>query len=675
MNNDHKIRQKILKLRKELSMYNYQYYILNQSKISDEEFDKKLKELYLLERDYPELFDTKSPTLTVGHQLSSYISTFHHKYRMYSLKKTYSKKEFLIWIQRIKKIIFYSCSLVCELKYDGVSINLIYKNGLLSHALTRGDGKQGENVIANVRTIKSIPLKLKGGNHPKYLEIRGEIFFEKKIFSEINANRIKHGLRPYYNQRNTASGTLQMKDTKVVASRHLSCIPYSVIGQNLPFNTQYKSFKYLKLWGFNVPKIIFCCNTNTIEEILHFIDYWNNKHHILPYYTDGIVIKINEYKNQYIIGSTNKYPKWAIAYKFNPNKLSETNLLNITFQVGRTGIITPIANVYPVKISGTIIKKVGLYNYRFIQNMKIHNGDSLLLEKGGGIIPKLKNININKRLIKTNPICFPKNCPSCQSLLIKKKDLYYCTNRINCPSKKQREIQHFVSEHGMNIKGIGKSMIKKLYKKGLLCEITDLYKLNEKKIIQINGVNQISAHKIINNINQSIYYSSLKRVLYSLGIPHVGEYISEKLTEHFSDINAIINANYNHLISITGIGDKIANSILNYFSIHKNKFLVKKIMEKGLYISSNNIKTTYLPLNGKSFVFTGKLSKMTRNQAKNVVEHLGGKVFNTINNKVNFLVIGKNFGQKVAKSIKKKNIEIINEDYFEKLIENKKKEQ
>ncbi|WP_185872538.1 NAD-dependent DNA ligase LigA [Blattabacterium cuenoti] len=672
-NNYHKIRQKILKLRKELSMYNYQYYVLNQSKISDEEFDQKLKKLSFLERDYPELFDIKSPTLTVGNKLTSYISTFHHKYRMYSLKNTYSKKEFLIWIQRIKKIISDSFSLVCELKYDGVSINLIYQNGFLSHALTRGDGKQGENVIENVRTIKSIPFKLKGANYPKYIEIRGEIFFSKKMFSEINAKRIKQGLRPYSNQRNTASGTLQIKDTQVVADRNLSFIPYYVIGHKLPFNTQYQSFKYLKLWGFHVPKLICCCNT--IEEILHFIDYWNNKNHILPYYTDGIVIKINEYKNQYIIGYTNKYPKWAIAYKFQPNKLSETNLLNITFQVGRTGIITPIANVYPVKISGTIIKKVGLYNDRFIQNMQIHNGDSFFLEKGGGIIPILKKINIKKRLIKTNPICFPKKCPSCQSVLIKKKDLYYCPNSLTCPSQKQRKIQHFVSEHGMNIKGIGKSMIQKLYKKGLLCEITDLYNLNEKKIIKINGVNNISAHKIIKNINKSIYYSSFKRVLYSLGIPHVGEYVSEKLTEHFSHINSIINADYNHLISIPGIGNKIANSILNYFSIHKNQFLVQIIMEKGLSVSSKHFQKTYLPLNGKSFLFTGKLSKMTRNQAKHVVEHLGGKVFNTINNKVNFLVIGKNFGSKVAKCINKQNIEIINEDYFEKLIEKKKKEQ
>ncbi|WP_185873602.1 NAD-dependent DNA ligase LigA [Blattabacterium cuenoti] len=664
----HNIKKKIHKLRKELSEYNYQYYMMDHSEISDYDFDQKLKKLFFLEKKYPEFYDPTSPTLRIGVDNTSYNDPIHHQYKMYSLKNTYSKKEFIIWKKRIKKYIS-SFSLICELKYDGVSINLIYKNGFLTHAGTRGDGIKGENVTENVRTIPSIPLQLRGNKYPPYLEIRGEIFLSKKNFIYINKKRIKSGKNPYSHPRNTASGTLKMKNTQEVYKRSLSCIVYTVIGNHLPFHTQNKSFQYLQNWGFKVPKKFILGFKN--KDIFQYIDYWNKWKHLLSYHIDGIVIKVNEYKNQSILGYTNKYPRWAIAYKFK-QKLSETNLLKLKFQVGRTGIITPVAHVRPIKISGTKIKKVALYNDHFIQKMGIHYGDTLLLEKGGNIIPKVTKVNVKKRLKNAYPINFLKKCPSCDHLLTKNKKFFFCKNK-NCPSQKRKKIQHFVSEKAMNIKGIGKKMIKKLYQKGYLSEITDLYKLKSEDFIKIYGVKKKLTDVLLKNIEKS-KYNSYHRLIYALGIPHVGEYISKKLTEHFVNIHFLISASYDHLTSILGIGKKIAESIKTYFSIDKNKNLVEKIIQYGVNFTQYPINKKFYPLEGKSFVFTGKLSHMTRNIAKNKVESLGGRVFNTVNNKIHFIVVGKNFGSKLEKCMKKKNIKILNEDIFMKIIEHKKKE-
>ncbi|AWU44566.1 NAD-dependent DNA ligase LigA [Blattabacterium punctulatus] len=675
MNNKKKyIKEKIYKLRKELSEYNYQYYILDTYNVSDYEFDKKLRELYLLEKKNPEFYDPKSPTIRIGGRIhpKKYGSTIiHHKYKMYSLQNTYSKSELMIWKNRIdQSISFYS--FVCELKYDGVSINLIYKNGLLTNAVTRGDGKKGENVTKNVRTIKSIPIKLIGETYPRYLEIRGEIFISKKKFIEINIKRKKKGIIPYSNPRNTASGTLKIKDSKEVSKRNLSCIVYTVIGKNLPFDTQYQSFKYLRNWGFQVPETAMLCKTK--KDIFHFMDYWNLWKNHLPYHIDGIVIKVNEYQKQYLLGFTNKYPRWAISYKFR-QILSETKLLNIKFQVGRTGIITPVAYVRPTNISGTMVKKVSLYNDRFIQKMDLHYGDYIFLEKGGDVIPKVTKINVKKRLINANPIYFLKKCPSCESYLIKKNKLLYCSNNNNCPSQRIGKIQHFVSIQAMNIQGIGNKMIKKLYKKGFLYKISDLYRLKKEEFLQLKGVKEKLTDNIIKNIEKS-KYNSYYRVLYGLGIPHVGEYISKKLTETFTDINYLINADYNILTSISGIGKKIAKSISTYFSIMENKKMVEKLIKYGLNFSKKkySIMEGKSMIEGKSFVFTGKLSCMSRNIAKNMVEILGGKVFSTVTNQINFIVVGKNFGSKLEKGMKKNNVKILTEDIFIELLKKENKE-
>ncbi|WP_185851333.1 NAD-dependent DNA ligase LigA [Blattabacterium cuenoti] len=665
------IKEEIYKLRKELSEYNNKYYNLDTSDVSDYDFDKKLKKLSFLEKSHPELYDPTSPTIRIGEEVnpSFFTTTNYHKYKMYSLQNTYSKKELIIWKRKIKKFIS-SLSFVCELKYDGVSINLIYKNGCLTHALTRGNGKKGEDVTKNVRTIESIPLKLKGNNYPSYLEIRGEIFLPIKKFMEINTERIKSGKTPYANPRNTASGTLKIHDSKEVYKRTLSCIAYAVIGKDLPFDTQYQSLKDIQKWGLKVPETARHCKT--MKEIFHFINYWNLWKNKLPYHIDGIVIKVNEYKKQSILGYTNKYPRWAIAYKFR-QKSSETKLLNLTFQVGRTGIITPVANVSPIDIYGTSVKRVALYNDRFIKKMGIHYGDSLFLEKGGGVIPKVTKINVKKRLVNSFPVSFLKKCPSCNSPLIRKKELFYCMDD-NCSSRKIGKIQHFVSERGMNIKGIGNEIVKKLYKKGILCKISDLYRLKKEDFIQINGVKEKLAETLIKNIEKS-KSNPYHKVLYSLGIRHVGEDISKKLTEHFSNVNYLIHADHNHLTSIFGIGKKTAKSIKNYFSIPENKNMIETLIKDGLCFQKCFLKTkdSSLPLKGKSFVFTGKLSSMTRNRAKNIVEFLGGRVFNQVNNQINFIVVGKNFGSKLKKCMESNNVKILTEKIFIELIETKKK--
>lgn len=661
---DKKIEKKIYQLRQELLKYNDQYYNSDTSVVSDLHFDKKLKELSFLEKKYPELQDPNSPTMKIGAEVTKKNSTVYYKYKMYSIQNTYSKKELMIWKTKISKSV-YSLSFVCEPKYDGVSINLIYQNGFLTNAVTRGDGEKGEDVTKNIKTIKYIPIKLIGKNYPTYLEIRGEIFIPIKNFLEINKKRIQNGKPPYANPRNTASGTLKIHNTQEVRKRNLFCVVFHVVGNNLPFDTQYEAIKHMINWGFQAPDTIRLCKN--MKEVFHFIDFWKIYHNKFPYHTDGIVIKVNEYQKQYLLGFTNKYPRWSIAYKFR-QKLHETKLLNITFQVGRTGIITPVANVVPILIAGTIIKKVALYNDSFIQKMGIHYGDILLLEKGGNVIPKVTEINIQKRSSQTSPVFFLKKCPSCNNILTKKNELFYCTN-TNCFSQKIEKIIHFVSV--MEIKQIGNKMINKLYKKGFIYNFYDLYELKKEELLQINGVKNKLACSILNNIEKSKkkpYY----RVLFSLGIRHVGEYISKILAENFLDIHSLMHANYNDLVSLSGIGDKISKSIITYFSITEHQHMIKMLVKYGLHISKHTMMKKYPFIEGKSFVFTGKLSCMTRNEAKNVVESLGGRVYNTVNNKIDFIIVGKNFGSKLKKSMEKNHIIILKEHVFLDMIQEKK---
>ncbi|WP_185850744.1 NAD-dependent DNA ligase LigA [Blattabacterium cuenoti] len=671
------IEKKIEKLRKELSEYNFQYYTSKKTNISDYDFDQKLKILSSLEKEHPELYDLSSPTMRIGYgKLSPSYSIILHKYKMYSLQNTYSKKELTVWKKKINKSI--SSSFVCELKYDGISINLIYKKGILTYALTRGNGNKGEDVTKQVKTIQSIPLRIREETFPPYIEIRGEIFIPIKNFLEINERRIKYGKKPFSNPRNTASGTLKCKDIKEVYRRSLSCIVYSAIGKNIPFNTHYQSLIDLRKWGFPVPKpeTISLCKKK--EDIFHFIDYWNIYKNKLTYHIDGIVVKVNEYYHQSILGYTNKYPRWAIAYKFRQEKLSETKLLHVSFHTGRTGIITPIAHVVPIWITGTIVKKITLYNNRFIKKIGIHDGDYLFLEKRGGIIPKITRVNESKRPLfrSTTPITFIKTCPSCGSPLRKNKELFYCQNVNLCPSQHIEKIRHFVSEKAMNIKGIGNKIIKKLYEKGFLYSIPDLYSLKKETLLQIDGLKEKLADSLIKNIEKS-KKNPYHIVLYSIGIPHVGKVVSKELTKRFLNLDSLIEAaHYNQLKSILNIGKKITESIRTYFSIQENKNMIKKLMKHGLFIFNNlslSRKKIYPPIEGKSFLFTGKLSTISRKKAIKMVEFLGGKVSDTINNHIHFLVVGKNPGSKLERCRIKYPIKILTENVFIDLIKKGKK--
>ncbi|WP_185855284.1 NAD-dependent DNA ligase LigA [Blattabacterium cuenoti] len=658
---DRKSKNKIYKLRKKLSEYNLKYYNLHRSDISDFSFDKKMKELYDLEKTYPYLYDSTSPTLNVGVKTNG-KNYYKYKYKMYSINNCYSKKELKIWEKKIRKSIA-NFSFICEIKYDGVSINLIYKKGILSNAITRGDGETGEDIIDKIRTIKSIPQKLKGKNYPFYMEIRGEIFIPIKDFIEINKNRVKNGNNPYSNPRNTASGIIQIRDKEIIKNINLYFVAFNAVRLE---HSQYESLKKMKYWGFKTPEFSRLCKN--LQEVFNYIDFCTIKKNKLPYKIDGIVIKVNEYRQKFILGYTEKFPRWAIAYKFK-QKLSESKLSNITFQVGRTGIITPIANIKPIIISGTIVKKVSLYNDTFIQKKGIYHGDTIFLEKGGDIIPKLTKINTKKRLINSIPISFLKNCPSCYSILTKKNALFYCTNN-NCYSKRIMRLKHFSSDKAMNIKNIGEKMIEKLYFHGFLYDFPDFFNLSKENFLQIDKVKEKLANNIIRSIEIS-KKSTYNKVLHALGIRYVGEYISNILEKNFLNIHYLIHASYDQLISILGIGEKIAKSIINYFSIKQNRTVIKELIKIGLKFSQSKVKKENNPIKGNYFVFTGKLSCMTRNKAKSIIESLGGVVLNTVNNKINFIIVGKNYGSKLEKSMNKNNIKILTEDLFIKMLKKK----
>ncbi|WP_185877661.1 NAD-dependent DNA ligase LigA [Blattabacterium cuenoti] len=658
MNNKKTIIKKIYKLRKQLLEFNHKYYNLGYSEVSDSFFDKKLEELIFLEKKYPELYDSNSPTLQIGHSPNEDFKSY--RYKMYSIQNVYSKYDLIRWNKKIKKLLN-NYSFICELKYDGISINLIYEKGIFKHAITRGNGTKGKNVTKNVKNnIKSIPLKLKGDNIPPYLEIRGEIFIKKDNFIKINTIRIKNKKNIYLNLRNSVSGII-LGNKENMYNINLSFIAFHLIGKK--FSTQYESLYQMNIWGFKTKYY----NTriyNDLNGVFQFIKYWEKIKNKLSYQIDGIVIKINEYEKQLVIGTTKKYPKWAVAFKFKQNTL-ETKLINVNYQIGRTGVITPVAQIKPIFISGTTIKKVTLYNNEFIKKNDLHYGDSIIIEKGGDIIPKLIKINKKKRLNINTPIFFSKICPSCHNILTKQNNLYYCNNN-DCSSKRIMKLIHFSSENGMNIKKLGANTIKKLYKLGILYYLHDFFLLKINDLIKINRIKKKLSSDIINNINNS-KKKSYHRVLYALGIRHVGEDISKKLSDNFYNINNLMNATYKKLISISGIGKKITKSIINYFSDQENKYVIKMLIQCGLNFSN---KKNYMNsfIRNKSFVFTGKLFDMTRIEAKNIIENSGGKVYNTINNKVDFLVVGKNYGSKLKKSINKNFIKILTEDYFKSIL-------
>ncbi len=661
-------KQKIQKLSKEINQHNYNYYTLSESTISDYEFDMMLEELIRLEQEFPQFADKNSPTQRVGGEITKVFEPVKHRYPMLSLSNSYSREEIIEFENRIKKIIENSLEYVCELKYDGVAIGITYIDGNLFRAVTRGDGVQGDDITANIKTIKSIPLKLQGNDYPKEFEIRGEIFIPKNTFEKLNREREEIGEQLYANARNTASGTIKMQDSSVVAQRGLDSYLYFVLGEKLPFKTHLESIEKAKEWGFKVPTLhnnmIKCCKS--IEEIVSFIDYWDKNRNQLNFEIDGVVIKVNNYQQQEELGFTAKSPKWAIAYKFKAEKV-KTKLLEITYQVGRTGAITPVANLQPVFLAGTTVKRASLHNADQIEKLDIRIGDEVYVEKGGEIIPKIVGVEITQRDIFSQPTKYITHCPECNTLLLRTEGdaKHYCPNEWTCPPQVKGKIQHFISRKAMNIDGLGDETIEQLYNSGLISKSSDLYFLTAEQLLPLERM----AEKSVNNMLSGIESSKnipFERVLFAIGIRFVGETVAKKLAKHFKNMDSLAAACYEELIEADEIGEKIAHSILNFFKTENNTSEIEKLKSVGLQfsLSEQQLENSSNKLNGLTFVVSGVFSLFSRDELKNKIELNGGKVVGSISKKTNYVVAGENMGPSKLEKANELGIQIIDENQF-----------
>ena len=658
-----KIEQQIETLRNELREHNYNYYVLDSAIISDYEFDVKLKELQELEAKHPEFFDANSPTQRVGGEVTKNFETIPHEYRMYSLDNSYSKEDLLDWEKRIKKLIDGDVQYTCELKYDGASISLTYESGKLVKAVTRGDGFQGDNVTANVKTIKSVPLQLKGDYPPKF-DIRGEIVLPFDGFIKMNEERIEIGEEPYRNPRNTASGSLKLQDSAEVAKRPLECLLYNLTGTNLGVKTQEESLKKAREWGFKVPnaaKLV-----NSIDDVLEFIDYWNTHRHNLPYETDGVVIKVNSLQQQEELGYTAKAPRWAMAYKFKAERVS-TKLNSITYQVGRTGAITPVANLEPVELAGTTVKRASLHNADQIEKLDIRVDDEVYVEKGGEIIPKILGVDLTKRSVKSQPTQYITHCPECNTELVRQQGeaQHYCPNYNGCKPQIIGRIQHFISRKAMDIEGLGGETVALLVNEGLINNYSDLYELTKAEVIPLERMAEKSAENLIQGVEKSKLIP-FERVLYALGIRYVGETVAKKLARHYKSIDAIINASEEALVNVDEIGVKIAESVNAFFSSEENIFIINRLKQFGVQLEMSEqelIGKTNI-LEGQSIVITGVFESISRNELKKLIEDNGGKVSSSISSKTSYIVAGDNMGPSKREKAEKLNIELLNEYNF-----------
>lgn len=663
------IKNQIKTLTQQLNQYNYNYYVLSQPNISDYEFDMLLKKLEKLEKQYPQFASPNSPTKRVGGDITKKFKTVKHEFPMLSLANTYSKEELIEWENRIKKIVDADIEYVCELKYDGLAISIKYVNGELVQAVTRGDGTKGEDVTVNVRTIKTVPLSLKG-DYPPEFEIRGEIILPINNFIKINNEKDEIGEPLYANPRNTASGTLKLQDSKTVADRGLDCFLYALVGDNLPFKTHYEAVEKTGEWGFKKPdeskKQIQLANS--IEDIMNFVNYWDENRHKLPFEIDGIVLKVNNYHLQDELGFTSKNPRWAIAYKFTAERV-ETKLESVTYQVGRTGAITPVANLTPVQLAGTTVKRASLYNADQIEKLDLHVKDVVYVEKGGEIIPKIVGVNLDKRLPNTHPIHFIKNCPVCHTPLIRNEGEanYYCPNELGCAPQIKGKIEHFISRKAMDIDGMGPETIDLFYEANLVNNIADLYDLTFDDIINLERIADKTANNILQGLEQS-KQRPFERVLFAIGIRYVGETVAKKLARHFLTIDNIIKASFEELIATEEIGDKIAQSVIDYFADDRKKEIVYKLKAHGLQFEMEVNKNATNKLEGQTFVISGVFEKVSRNELKKLIEENGGKNTSSISTKTDFLVAGKNMGPKKLEKAERLGVKMINEDEFLKMI-------
>jgi len=658
------IQETIQALREELNQHNYNYYVLDNATISDYDFDIKLKQLQDLEEKNPDFFDEHSPTQRVGGTVTKNFKTIAHQYRMYSLDNSYSKEDLLDWENRIQRVLGnVKLEYTCELKYDGASISITYENGKLVQALTRGDGFQGDEVTNNIKTIKSIPLQLKG-NYPDKFDIRGEIILPLKGFEKMNQELIEIGETPYSNPRNTASGSLKLQDSAEVAKRPLECLLYSVTSSNLPFSSQIEGLESARNWGFKVPgeaKLV-----NSMHDVFEFIDYWDIHRHKLPYETDGVVIKVNSFQHQQELGYTAKSPRWAIAYKFKSEQVS-TKLKSISYQVGRTGAITPVANLEPVQLAGTIVKRASLHNADQIEKLDIRINDTVFVEKGGEIIPKIIAVDLEQRPENSEKTEYITHCPECQTELVRTEGEanHYCPNFYGCPPQIIGRIQHYISRKAMDIEGLGGETVALLFKNGLVHNYADLYELKVGDILHLERMAQKSAENLVNGVEKSkeIPFES---VLFALGIRFVGETVAKKLAKHYKNIDALSKASLMELILVDEIGERIARSVIEFFENEENQKTIERLKSYGVQfeiVEKINPNATEKFI-GKTFVVSGVFTQFSRDELKKTIEDNGGKVGSSISAKTDFVVAGDNMGPAKLEKANKLNIPILSEEDF-----------
>jgi DNA ligase (NAD+) len=655
-------KERIVFLTKELHFHNNAYYVLDSPEISDYEFDKLLEELKLLEEINPHLITINSPTQRVGVAILDSFKTVKHKYPMLSLGNTYSAKELYNFDEKLRKLTDENFEYVCELKYDGISISLTYKNGELIQALTRGDGARGDDVTANVRTIKSIPLNLVG-DFPDNFEIRGEIFLPISGFESMNKIRIEHGLEPFANPRNTASGSLKLLDSNEVAKRPLDCYFYYLLGESLSSDNHYNNLKEAKKWGFKIPSEVE--SHSTMNNVIEFIKKWDVKRRDLPYEIDGIVIKVNNIKLQEEMGFTAKTPRWAISYKFKPDQVS-TRLNDIVYQVGRTGAITPVAKLEPVLLAGTTVKRASLHNADQIAKLDIRNGDIVYVEKGGEIIPKVVGVELKERDLFSQPTVYTKVCPSCSTYLIRNKGnaKHYCPNSDGCIPQITAKFEHFISRKAMNIDGLGGETIELLINQGLIRVISDLYHLNKINLLPLERMAEKSVDNLLSAIDNSKIIT-FERLFFGLGIRYVGETVSKVLVNNFKNIDAIIEADFETLISVDEIGDKIAESVVDWFAVKSNIELIDALKLSGLQFSSNIVKTALSnKLDGMKIIISGTFQKYSRIEFKKMIEDHGGKNVSSISKNTTFVLAGNDMGPIKKERAEDLGILILNEEEF-----------
>lgn len=670
------IKHKIETLAKEIDKHNYNYYVLDNPVISDFEFDKLLEELIALEKQHPEFLDPNSPSQRVGGQITKIFQSVKHKYPMLSLSNSYNQEDLEDFDRRAKEglglsstDLFGSSDLeyVCELKFDGLSIGLTYENGELVRAVTRGDGVQGDDVTTNAKTIRSIPLKLTG-NFPPEFEIRGEIFMPRKAFDSINKEREEIGEAPLANPRNAASGTMKMQDSSIVSKRKLDCFLYFLLGEHISFKTHYECLTAAKSWGFKVDGHTKVCMN--ISEVLQFIDHWDKERYNLPFDIDGIVIKLNNFNQQQQLGFTAKSPRWAIAYKFKAEQVS-TELQSISYQVGRTGAITPVANLKPVQLAGTVVKRASLHNADIIEKLDVRVGDQVFVEKGGEIIPKIIGVDLSKRQVHSHPTVYIHNCPECGTKLIRHEGeaLHYCPNENGCPPQVKGKIEHFVSRKAMNIDSLGSETIDQFYNAGIIKNIADLYDIKKEQLLPLERMAEKSANNIIDGIAASTKVP-FERVLFAIGIRHVGETTAKKIAKKVRSIDVLAQMNSEQLVEIDEVGETIAKSIQAFFENQENKQIIERLKKAGLQfeLNSDNIQPTSTKLEGKIIVVSGVFSKYSRDQIKELIELNGGKNSGSISKKTSFVLAGDNMGPEKHKKAESLGVPIISEDEFEKMI-------